>query len=132
MKATVQFCTMVVIATITVGFVLGCGQKASVQDGDTLEVVQEIRTKAVVQPEDTFQERFTVVVPSGSILKVVDNPNVSSSLMNVQVVSIDGNTDQDFITQRLVPDRVYSQDEYQGFYITLPLKYVGEEVKIAK
>lgn len=110
----------------------GCSQKAAVQKGDTLEVTQELREKAVVQPEDELQERFTVVLPTGTKLEVIDEPNVSSSFMNVRVVGIEGNSDQDYINQQLVPERVITKEAYQGFYISLPLDYVGEKVKKAE
>ena len=120
---------MIFVFVLFVFFLVGCGSKKKIKEGDTFEVMEEVRENATVQSDQSYSDGFTGIIPKGSIIKVESTPLSSVTYFDVILIEVHGKRDQAYIENLLVPEAVRNSEGYKGFYVSIPKNYTGKKIK---
>ncbi len=106
-----------------------CGRSVRVSKGDQFEVLEDLREVATVQMDRKHSDGFTCIIPKGSIITVVTTPAATVSFFDIEPTQVSGLTDRKAIEERLVPPHLRNREEYETFFISVPLSYLGTKLK---
>lgn len=117
-----------VIAVITMFYIAACNSTTSVKQGDTFEVLEDLRETATVQM-GAVSDGFTKAIPKGTTIKALFTTTPAATFFECIPVALEGNTDADDIEAFFVPETMRMTEEYEGFSYTLPVEYIGTKLK---
>ncbi|MBD3343793.1 MAG: hypothetical protein GF401_01870 [Chitinivibrionales bacterium] len=109
-------------------FAVSCGSK-KIKRGDRFEVLTEMREEATMRWDQPYTNSFNCIIPQGTVLEVTMAPPAGAEFLEVEVVSVNGNSNKEFIEEKIVPDHIRHRKGYEGFYLSIPRKYVGEKIQ---
>jgi hypothetical protein len=110
-------------------FIAGCSSTPAVKKGDSFEVLSELREAASTHWEQPFTDGFTKVIPPGTVLQAVADPQAGAEFFECVPVSVNGNKDPEYINTFFVPEGTRLRAGFQGFSFNLPMKYIGDKLK---
>lgn len=117
-----------IIAVLLMLYITACGSVESVNQGDTFEVLTDLRETATVQM-GTATDGFTKIIPKGTKLKALFSTTPAASYFECAPVEVNGSSDADDIEVFFVPEGMRMSEEYQGFSYSFPIEYIGDKLK---
>lgn len=125
---------MVLLLSIFVFAITGCGSQNQINKGDRLSVEETLEREKIetIWEDESFSDAFKNDIPKGTILEVRYSPRTGSTVIECTPVEINGIKDADSVEALLVPENIRNKDGYKGYTIAIKVDYIGKQVKKVK
>ena len=108
---------------------LVCGSGSTVKKGDRFEVLVDLKEAADIQGSEEYSDGFTCILPKGTIIEVLYS---SSGFYECRPVMVDGNSNEGYIIETLVPEVVRRRPGFENFSVSVSKEHVGKNLKKVK
>ena len=105
---------------------LSCGFGSAVKKSDRFEVLVDLKEAADIQGSEEYTDGFTCILPKGTILEVLYS---SSGSIECRPVMVDGNSNEGYIIETLVPEVVRRRPGFEHFSVSVSKEYIGKKLK---
>ena len=123
-------CALACILPLFVLF-LSCGSTSTVKKGDRFEALVDLKEAADIQGSLEYSDGFTCVIPKGAILEALYSSS-SSDFFECRPIMLDGNSQEGYIIEKLVPEVVRRRPGFETFSVSLNRDYIGTKLKKTK
>jgi hypothetical protein len=117
------------VAVLLVALLVHCGAGSKIEKGDRLEALVELNEAGESQWDDGTVESFDCRLPKGTVLEVLYPQRTGVEFVECVPISIQGNTDPDFIAGFCLPPHLKGQPGLRGFAVWLKVSTVGTKLK---
>lgn len=125
---------MVLLLSIIVFAIAGCGSQNQIKKGDRLSVEETLEREKIetLWEDESFSDAFKNDIPKGTILEVSYPPRTGSTVVECIPVEVNGIKDADSVEALLVPENIRNKEGYKGYTISIKMDYIGKQVKKVK
>ena len=110
---------------------LVCGSGSTVKKGDRFEALVDLKEAADIKGSEEYSDGFTCIIPKGSIIEALYSSS-SSGFFECRLVMVNGNSNDGYIIETLVPEVVRRRPGFETFSVSLSLEYIGKKLKKVK